>query len=45
MNREVGELPEGAKSTDEEDNSTKNVDPYKALDINLDELILTFLFD
>lgn len=34
--RDAGEMPEGAKSTDEDEPATKE-DPYRALDINLDE--------
>ncbi|XP_014674956.1 PREDICTED: LOW QUALITY PROTEIN: AP-3 complex subunit delta-1-like [Priapulus caudatus] len=35
VNTEVGELPEGAKETDDEDEGVTN-DPHKALDIDLD---------
>ncbi|KAL6733639.1 hypothetical protein Aduo_004271 [Ancylostoma duodenale] len=38
VNRADGEMPEGAKSTDDEDSAAKGVsDEFRALDINLDE--------
>ncbi|EPB69935.1 adaptin region [Ancylostoma ceylanicum] len=38
VNRADGEMPEGAKSTDDEDSTAKGVsDEFRALDINLDE--------
>lgn len=38
VNREVGEMPDNARSTDEEGETDKKArDPFKALDINLDE--------
>ncbi|VDO18534.1 unnamed protein product [Heligmosomoides polygyrus] len=37
VNRADGEMPEGAKSTDEEDRAAQVSDEFRALDINLDE--------
>ncbi|WKX93066.1 hypothetical protein Q1695_010808 [Nippostrongylus brasiliensis] len=38
VNRADGEMPEGAKSTEEEDNAAEGLsDEFRALDINLDE--------
>ncbi|KAK6733304.1 hypothetical protein RB195_017196 [Necator americanus] len=37
VNRADGEMPEGAKSTDDEDNAANVSDEFRALDINLDE--------
>lgn len=44
VNRDVGEMPEGAHYSDDNDADERPVDdPHRALDINLDEYVICII--